>query len=64
MERVQRAVISVLLRHILSLGLISEATCSKAEDLVHSVTDFPSLLRSPVCLPEEGCLHERTQDPQ
>ena len=64
MESTQREVVSVLLKHILSLGLISKFTYSKAEDLVHSVMDFPGLFRYPVCLTEEGCRHECTQDPQ
>ena len=64
MESTQREVVSVLLKHILSLGLISQFTYSKAEDLVHSVQDFPELFRYPVCLTEEGCRHEWTQDPQ
>lgn len=45
------------------LGLISQFTYSKAEDLVHSVMDFPELFRYPVCLTEEGCQRECTQDP-
>ena len=48
---------------VLSLGLISQFTYSKAEDLVHSVMDFPELFRYPVCLTEEGCQRECTQDP-
>lgn len=43
--------------------LISQFTYSKAEDLVYSVMDFPELFRYPVCLTEEGCQHECTQDP-
>ena len=64
MERAQREMVSVLLGHIHSLGLISQFTYSKAEDLVHSAMDFPRLLRDPACLTEEGCPGERTQDPQ
>ena len=35
MESTQREVVSVLLEHVFSLGLISQFTYSKAEDLVH-----------------------------
>ena len=64
MESTQREVISVLLERIFADGLISQSTYSKAEDLVHSVMDFPELFRYPVCLTEEECLYECTQDPQ
>ena len=64
MESTQREVISVLLEHVFSLGLISQSTYSKAEDLVHSVIDFPELLRYPVCLTKEASAHEYSQDPQ
>lgn len=64
MESTQREVVSVLLEHVLSLGLISQFTYSKAEDLVHSVMDFPKLLRYPVCLTKEAGTHEYSQDPQ
>ena len=63
MESTQREFISVLLERIVADGLISQSTYSKAEDLVHSVMDFPELVRYPVCLTEEGCQHECTQDP-
>ena len=62
MENAQRLVVSVLLEHVFSLGLISQFTYSRAQDLVHSVRDFPELLRYPVCLTEEGCQHECAQD--
>ena len=45
MESTQREVVSVLLEHVFSLGLISQFTYSKAEDLVYSVMDFPELFR-------------------
>ncbi len=64
MESTQQELISVLLEHILSLGLISKNTYLRAEDLVYSGIDFPQLLRYPVCLQKEGIEHERTQDPQ
>lgn len=62
MENAQRLVVSVLLKHVFSLGLISQFTYSRAQDLVHSVMDFPELLRYPVCLTEEECQHECAQD--
>ena len=41
MESAQRELVSVLLDHIRSLGLISNSAYSGAVDLVHSVIDFP-----------------------
>ncbi len=64
MESAQRELVKVLLEHILSLGLISKTTSSKAVDLVHSVIDFPELFQYPVCLTEEVLAHECTQDTQ
>lgn len=58
MESAQRELVSVLLELVFSLGLISEATYSKAEDLVHSGMDFPEFFRYPVCLAEEVPAHE------
>ena len=62
MENAQRLIVSVLLEHVFSLGLISQFTYSRAQDLVHSVMDFPELLRYPVRLAEEECRHECAQD--
>ena len=53
MESAQRELISVLLGRISAQGLISRSTYLKAEDLVHSVIDFPEFFRYPVCLPKE-----------
>ena len=64
MESVQRALMSVLLGRIFSLGLISKTTYSKAEDLVHSVIDLPELFGYPVCLTKEAGRHECAQDTQ
>ena len=64
MESAQRELLSVLLGRVFSLGLISKSTYSHAEDLVHSVMDFPELLRYPVCLTKEAGTHEYSQDPQ
>ena len=60
MESAQRELVSVLLDHIRSLGLISNSTYSGAVDLVHSVIDFPELFQYPVCLTKEASVHERT----
>ena len=62
MERAQRELISVLLDHIHSLGLISQSTYSGAVDLVHSAIDFPELFRYPVCLTKEVSALECTLD--
>lgn len=63
MENTQREVVSILLQHIFSLGLISQSVYLKAEDLVHSGIDFPELLPVPACLTEEASVHEYSQDP-
>lgn len=64
MESTQRALVGVLLQHVFSLGLISQFTYSKAEDLVYSVRDFPELFRYPVCLTGEEGQHGCAQDPE
>ena len=62
MDSPQRDLVSVLLGHILSAGLISKTTYSGALDLVHSSIDFPDFFRYPVCLAEEANEHECTPD--
>ena len=64
MESAQRELVSVLLDHIRSLGLISNSTYYGAVDLVHSVIDFPEFFQYPVCLTKEASEHEHTQDTQ
>ena len=64
MESAQRELLSVLLDRVRSLGLISKATYSKAEDLVYSVMDLPELLQYPVCLTKEAGRHECAENPQ
>ena len=64
MESAQRELVSVLLDHIHSLGLISDFTYSGAVDLVHSVIDFPEFFWYPVCLTKEASGHECAQDTQ
>lgn len=62
MESAQRKLLSALLRDIFSRGLISKTTYLDAEDLVHSVIDFPELFQYPVCLTKEASNCERAQD--
>ena len=64
MESAQRELVSVLLDHIRSLGLISNSAYSGAVDLVHSVIDIPPLFHYPVCLTEEANEYECAQDTQ
>ena len=64
MESAQRELVSLLLEHIRSLGLISNSTYSGAVDLVHSVIDFPEFFQYPVCLTKEASGCERAQDTQ
>ncbi len=64
MESAQRELLSVLLDRLQEAGLISKTTYSKAVDLVHSVIDFPPLLRYPVDLKKEVSALECAQDPQ
>ena len=60
MESAQRELLSVLLGDIFSRGLISETIYLKAEDLVHSVIDFPQFFQYSVCLTKEASGYERT----
>ena len=62
MESVQKELIGVLLDHIRTLGLISDAAYSGAMDLVHSAMDFPEFFRCPVCAVKEVEALEHTQD--
>ena len=64
MESAQKELVSILLDHVRSLGLISDFTYSKAMDLVHSVIDFPEFFQYPVCLTEEAEIRECAQDTQ
>jgi hypothetical protein len=64
LESAQRELVSLLLEHIRSLGLISNSTYSGAVDLVHSVIDFPEFFQYPVYLTKEASGHERAQDTQ
>ena len=62
MESAQRELMRVLLEGVFSRGLISKTTYLKAEDLIHSVTDFPELFQYPVCLTKEAGNDECAQD--
>ena len=62
MESVQKELVSVLLDHVRSLGIISNSTYSEAVDLVHSVIDFPEVFQYPVCMTKEVNECEHTQD--
>lgn len=64
MESAQREIMSVLLGRMVSLGLISKTTYSKAEDLVHSVIDLPEFFGYPVCWTKEAGRYECAQDTQ
>ena len=62
MESAQKELVSVLLEHVFSLGLISKTTYLRAEDLVHSVIDLPEFFQYPMCLTEEVPALECAQD--
>ena len=62
MESVQKELVSVLLDHVRSLGIISNSTYSEAVDLVHSVIDFPEVFQYPECMTKEVNEYEHTQD--
>lgn len=62
MESAQRELMSVLLGRVLSLGLISKATYSKAEDLLYSGMNLPEFFIYPAYLTKEEVGNECTQD--
>lgn len=64
MERSQRELLSVLLGHVRSLGLISDFTCSRAMDLVYSAAELPDFFQYPACPAKEAGRHECAQDTQ
>ena len=53
MESAQEEIVSVLLRRLFDLGLLSKSTYQGAEDLVHSMLGFQDFLGYPVCLTKE-----------
>lgn len=64
MENAQREVMSVLLRRLFELGLISRSVYSGAADLVHSMLDLPEFFGHPVSLTKEAGRYECAQDTQ
>ena len=54
MEHAQKELLSVLLGHVFSLGLISRQTYETAETMIFSQTEFPALLQDPACLNKEA----------
>lgn len=64
MESAQRELLSFLLGHVFSLGLISKSTRSRAEDLVYSAVDLPEFFRYPVCPAKEADGHGCARDAQ
>lgn len=64
MGSAQRELISALIEHIYSIGLLSKSTYLKAEDLVHSTLDIPELFWYPVCLTKEEGVYECTKNTQ
>ena len=63
MENAERALLSVLLEAVCTLGLISKTTYLGAADLVHSPIAFPSFFRYPA-RPAGGLDHEHCKNPQ
>ena len=64
MKNVRQDLLSILIKHVYSGGLISKSTYLKAEDLVHSGIDLPEIFRYPACEPAGECDHEYPEDPQ
>lgn len=64
MESAQKDLLSVLLEHVYSLGLISKVTYLQAADLVHSATDLPEFFQRSVCLTKEDSQNECAQNAQ
>ena len=64
MESAQRELISALLEHVCSIGLLSKSTYLRAKDLVHSTLDIPELFQYPVCLEKEVDMNEYNKNPQ
>lgn len=64
MDSAQRELMTVLLKAVYIRGLLSKSAYLNAVDLVHSVTDIPSLFQYPVCLTKEANGLECAQDTQ
>lgn len=63
LENAGRELVAVLLERVRALGLISDAVCARARDLVYSAMEPPDFFRCPVC-PEEADSHESAEDPR
>ena len=64
MESAQRELISALIKHVYSIGLLSKSTYLKTEDLVHSTLDIPELFQYSVCLTGRESIHECAENTQ
>ncbi len=64
MEHAQKALVSVLLGQIFSLGLISKYAYENAQNLIYSQIELPTLLHDPTCLSKGAKQFECTQTPQ
>ena len=64
MESAQRELISALIEHVYSIGLLSKSMYLKAKDLVHSTVDIPELFRYSVCLTKGGSIDECAENTQ
>ena len=64
MESAQRELVSALIKHVYSLGLLSKSTYLKTEDLVHSTLDIPELFQYSVCLTKGESIHECAENTQ
>jgi hypothetical protein len=63
LESAQKELLTVLLKHVFSLGLISKTTYLSARDSVASMLDLPELLCVPVCLTKGAAVDGSTQNP-
>ena len=63
MDGAEREVMAVLIRHICSLGLISESTCRKAEELAFFGGGFPAFFVRGTGAEGEGGADAGTQYP-
>ncbi len=63
MDSAQREVMAVLIRHLCSLGLISQSTCRRAEELAFSRGGFPAFFVCNTGAGGEEDADAGTQDP-
>ena len=64
MDSAQREVMAVLIRRLCSLGLISQSTCRRAEELAFSRGGFPSFFVCNTGAGGEEDADAGTQDPR